>query len=137
MTRKQISIDTEAMKGLLTQQEDFLKPLVQAVVQEVLEVEFEFRGANGCGRSHLCRSLAGEVLSIGRGSEGAEQCRKKKSSLHDEKGGCQGGVGEAVTESAQAVERLDDFPANRGRGEVPEVAAVRKDRQAVFSEGGF
>jgi putative transposase len=39
MTRKQVSIDTETMKGLLAQQEDFLKPLVEAVVQEVLEAE--------------------------------------------------------------------------------------------------
>jgi putative transposase len=39
MTRKQVSIDTETMKGLLVQQEDFLKPLVEAVVQEVLEAE--------------------------------------------------------------------------------------------------
>lgn len=39
MTRKQISIDGEMIKGLLSQPEDFLKPLVQAVVQEVLEAE--------------------------------------------------------------------------------------------------
>lgn len=39
MTRKQVSIDGEMIKGLLAQQEDFLRPLVQAVVQEVLEAE--------------------------------------------------------------------------------------------------
>jgi len=39
MTRKQNSIDVETMKELLARQEDFLKPLVQAVVQEVLEAE--------------------------------------------------------------------------------------------------
>ena len=39
MTRRQVNIDGEMIKGLLAQEEDFLKPLVQAVVQEVLEAE--------------------------------------------------------------------------------------------------
>ena len=37
--RKNVSIDTEVVKGLLAGQDDFLRPLVQAVVQEVLEAE--------------------------------------------------------------------------------------------------
>jgi transposase-like protein len=37
--RKNVSIDTELVKGLLAGQDDFLRPLVQAVVQEVLEAE--------------------------------------------------------------------------------------------------
>jgi len=37
--RKDGSINAEVVKGLLAEQEDFLRPLVQAVVQEVLEAE--------------------------------------------------------------------------------------------------
>ena len=37
--RKDINIDAELVKGLLAEQDDFLRPLVQAVVQEVLEAE--------------------------------------------------------------------------------------------------
>jgi hypothetical protein len=33
--RKDGSINAEVVKGLLAEQEDFLRPLVQAVVQEV------------------------------------------------------------------------------------------------------
>jgi transposase-like protein len=37
--RKDVNIDAELVKGLLAEQNDFLRPLVQAVVQEVLEAE--------------------------------------------------------------------------------------------------
>jgi transposase-like protein len=37
--RKNVNIDAELVKGLLAEQDDFLRPLVQAVVQEVLEAE--------------------------------------------------------------------------------------------------
>jgi transposase-like protein len=37
--RKDVNIDAELVKGLLAEQDDFLRPLVQAVVQEVLEAE--------------------------------------------------------------------------------------------------
>jgi transposase-like protein len=47
--RKEINIDAELVKGLLSEEEDFLRPLVQAVVQEVLEAEMT--EALGAGKS--------------------------------------------------------------------------------------
>jgi len=52
MTPKQVNIGKEMVKELLAQDEDFLKPLVQAVVQEVLEAEMtEALGADKGERS--------------------------------------------------------------------------------------
>jgi hypothetical protein len=47
MIGKQISIDSETMKGLLAPPEDFLGPLVEAVVQEGVAVESIFVGQPG------------------------------------------------------------------------------------------
>ncbi len=52
MTQKQVSIGKEMVKELLAVDEDFLKPLVQSVVQEVLEAEMsEALGAQKGERS--------------------------------------------------------------------------------------
>lgn len=37
--RKQVTLDPETLKALLREEEDFLKPLVQMMIQEVLEAE--------------------------------------------------------------------------------------------------
>jgi len=50
MTQKKDIISAEELKKALGEQEDFLKPLVQKVVQEVLEAEME--EALGAGKSH-------------------------------------------------------------------------------------
>ena len=55
--RKDINIDAEVVKGLLAEQEDFLRPLVQAVVQEVLEAEMT--EALGAGKSERTGERAG------------------------------------------------------------------------------
>ena len=55
--RKEINIDAEVVKGLLAEQEDFLRPLVQAVVQEVLEAEMT--EALGAGKSERTGERAG------------------------------------------------------------------------------
>ncbi|MCO5043683.1 MAG: hypothetical protein M9935_00170 [Kiritimatiellae bacterium] len=39
MTRKKSMLNVEEIKAALTSQEDFLRPLVQKVVQDVLEAE--------------------------------------------------------------------------------------------------
>jgi putative transposase len=50
MTQKKNIISREELKKALGEQEDFLKPLVQKVVQEILEAEME--EALGAGKSH-------------------------------------------------------------------------------------
>jgi transposase-like protein len=55
--RKDINIDAEVVKGLLAEQEDFLRPLVQAVVQEVLEAEMT--EVLGAGKSERTGERAG------------------------------------------------------------------------------
>ena len=62
--RKDVNIDAELVKGLLAEQNDFLRPLVQAVVQEVLEAEMtEALGAEKSERTgqRVLRSEAGDA----------------------------------------------------------------------------
>lgn len=55
--RKEVSIDAELVKGLLAAQDDFLRPLVQAVVQEVMEAEMT--ETLGAGKSERTGQRAG------------------------------------------------------------------------------
>jgi len=55
MTRKQNSADKQSWKELMAGQTDFLKPLVQEVIQQVLELEME------------------ETLQAGKGERTAER----------------------------------------------------------------
>jgi putative transposase len=57
MTQKQVSIGKEMVKELLAGDEDFLKPLVQTVVQEVLEAEMT--EAVGAQKGERCSDRLG------------------------------------------------------------------------------
>ncbi|MCO6400873.1 MAG: transposase [Verrucomicrobia bacterium] len=59
MTRKKSMLNVEEIKAALTSQEDFLRPLVQKVVQDVLEAEM---ARATCGTIRLKLLKIGAVL---------------------------------------------------------------------------
>ena len=81
MTRKQNNAKKPNWKEVLAEQEDFLRPLIQEVVQQVLEAEMEEALGAGKGRAHgeLVKAI-GRATTDGRWSRGSAslscECRR-------------------------------------------------------------